>query len=115
MQKQRLNIELFKLENTGAKNSRNFHCIFVFAESTYIGSSGSGTSDSDYIENKTKPVGNIKVVYDYKPLIQSFTLSVSNVKNHNSRPEIMIVSAEKSGISISQHRLNKVQGQVRVK
>ena len=88
MQKQRLNIELFKLENTGTKNSRNFHCIFVFAELTYIGSSGSGTSDSDYIENKTKPVGRFTLSMTKNSMYKLSTMSVSNVKNHNLRPEI---------------------------
>ena len=107
------------LQIVGAKNSQPNIVVFctVAGLKNNIGSSGSGTSVSDYIEKATKPVGNHKIVYDYKPLICTFkTLSVSNVKNHNSRPEIMCVSAEKSGSLVSyQHRLNKVQGQVKVK
>ena len=115
MQKKQLNIESFKLENTGAKNSRNFHCTVSFAELTYIGSSGSGTSVSDYIENKTKPVGRFYSVYAYKLHSQVRTMSVSNVKNHNSRPEIVLVSAKSVESEDFTTAIKLVQGWVRVK
>ena len=72
-------------------------CNFI-ACLNYIGSSDSVTSVSDYIENKTKMVGRLYSVYDANSCQIVKQMSVSNVKNHNSRPEICCLIAEKLNV-----------------
>jgi len=74
-------------------------CIYLTAAClNYIGSSDSVTSVSDYIENKTKMVGRLNSVYDVDSCQIVEKTSVSSVKNHNSRPEICYLIAEKLSV-----------------
>lgn len=78
----------FQNRNTGAENSLTSCLSLIVADLLNIGSSVSSTSISDYIENKTKLVGRFILSMTKNSMYKLSTMSVSNVKNHNLRPEI---------------------------
>lgn len=114
---QQLNNNKISKQGVGVKNSLPNIVIFsaVAGFKDNIGSSDSGTSVSDYIEKATKPVGRFDSVYDYKLQVYACTMSVSNVKNHNSRPEIVHIFAESVRSEDSITAVKSVQGRVKVK
>jgi hypothetical protein len=88
MQQLIYNNSTFKVRHTGAENSLSTLLLSIVANYFNIGSSVSSTSFSDYIENKTKLVGRFILSMTKNSMYKLPTMSVSNVKNHNLRPEI---------------------------
>ena len=82
----------------GVSTPLPLYLYYYVATIVHIGSSDSVTSVSDYIENKTKMVGRLNSVYDANSCQIVEKTSVSSVKNHNSRPEICCLIAEKLSV-----------------